>query len=86
MNFDNHIPGARHDEPSVKMPGEVLETLEKLVDAYGLHGVLGVLCDVCYDKANHIASNWQDTALANMWDSWAKTLDHTAARAERDGV
>jgi hypothetical protein len=69
-----------------KMEARVLEVLEKLVDAHGLHGVLEALREVCYNKANHIASNWQDTALANVWDSWAKSLDHTAARAERDDV
>src|ERR1700747_3132600 len=80
MNFDNHIPGARHDEAAE------CEALEKLVDANGLFGVLKMLSEVCHAKADHIAHNWQDTALANMWDNWAISLDHTAGRAKRDGV
>jgi hypothetical protein len=41
--------------------------LETLVDRHGLAQVLIALSEICGEKANHIATAWQDTTLAKRW-------------------
>jgi hypothetical protein len=40
-----------------------LDALEALIDAAGIEAVVQGLSEICGAKAEHIASNWQDTAL-----------------------
>jgi hypothetical protein len=42
-----------------------LDTLEALIDSAGIEAVVQSLSEICGLKADHIAANWQDTALAN---------------------
>jgi hypothetical protein len=41
--------------------------LERLIDRRGIEQVLQQISELCGAKAEHIASNWQDTALARQW-------------------
>jgi hypothetical protein len=41
--------------------------LEALIDSCGLSPVLMALSEICGEKAEHVAVNWQDTALAKDW-------------------
>lgn len=41
--------------------------LENLIDRRGISSVLMTLSTICGAKAEHIAVNWQDTALAKRW-------------------
>ena len=52
----------------------IAETLERLIDAHGLTAVVDYLCQVCYDKADHIRSSHQDEKLAKKWDDAGKSL------------
>lgn len=49
--------------------------LETLVDRHGVLGVLSALSFICVEKADHIASNWQDAHLAKTWDYTASVLE-----------
>jgi hypothetical protein len=44
-----------------------LHDLERLVDRRGIEQVLQQISELCGAKAEHIASNWQDAALARRW-------------------
>jgi hypothetical protein len=48
-----------------------LAALEALIDAAGIEAVIQGLSEICGLKAEHIASNWQDTILAKRWAHWA---------------
>jgi len=50
------------------------DTLESLVDAKGMTTVLETLAQIASEKADHIATNWQDTGLAKEWDRLAARL------------
>ena len=50
------------------------ETLEKIVDQQGLRETLLMLASICYDKDNHILTNWQDPALAKQWKDCGNLL------------
>jgi hypothetical protein len=43
------------------------EQLERLIDSQGLGSVLEMIREICYEKAEHIAVNWQDMPLAKWW-------------------
>ena len=42
--------------------------METWIDSHGLTAVVDAICDVCYDKANHIRESYQDKALADQWE------------------
>lgn len=56
------------------------ETLEALVDRHGLFSVLNCLSGICGRKAEHIKSNWQDSNLAENWESAESAIDAAASR------
>ena len=53
---------------------EAAEVLESLVDLHGLQAVLAELETICDQKAEHIATNWQDYALAKSWCRTARRI------------
>ena len=60
--------------------------LESYVDAYGMVGVLTALSEIAGEKAEHVATNWQDTKLADRWSSIAICTADCAVQAEELGV
>lgn len=43
------------------------ELLEKLIDREGLTSVFDAISEICYEKSEYIASNYNDITLANQW-------------------
>jgi hypothetical protein len=41
--------------------------LEGLIDRRGIEQVLQQISDICGLKAQHVAENWQDAAMARRW-------------------
>jgi hypothetical protein len=54
---------------------ELADQLEPLIDRSSLAAVLEALCQVCWEKADHLRSNWQDHAAAKSWDKAANSID-----------
>jgi len=50
---------------------ELEGSLEHLLDQSSLSDLLQALGQVCYEKADHLRSNWQDRSAASDWDSAA---------------
>lgn len=44
------------------------EDLEEFIDAHSVEDLLSAISDICYEKAEHIATNWQDEHLAADWE------------------
>lgn len=59
---------------------ELIETLERLVDANGLYAVTAALELMCHEKAEHCAVNWQDTSIAKRWTRAAQAFYQTHKR------
>lgn len=59
------------------------EELEQLVDSLGLYGVIEKLETICYEKSEHLESNWQDPVAAKNWQSAAKLLGSTVAKLHK---
>lgn len=51
------------------------DELEACVDKHGLFAVLDALSGICGQKAEHVATNWQDTKLAKDWAQAEAALD-----------
>jgi len=64
----------------VRLEDDSSTILEGLVDAHDLDGVIEALADVCFAKADHLRSNWQDDATARTWERAAKTLLKAASK------
>jgi hypothetical protein len=58
-----------------------LDTLEAIVDAAGIEAVVQGLSEICGLKADHIAANWQDTALAKRWATMEGALGVASTKA-----
>jgi len=65
-----------------KLDPIVQDTLEELVDHTSLHDVLDSLSTICYEKADHVRTTWQDIPLARLWIHAAKLLDALAQKVE----
>ena len=50
------------------------DTLEALIDTYTLADVLTAISDICYGKAEHLRSNWQDENAARVWQNTARRV------------
>lgn len=54
--------------------------LEDIVDVIGLTETLTALANICYLKAEHLESNWQDSASAKTWTRDAATIEKIIAK------
>ncbi len=66
------------------MNQELFEQLERMVDKHAIEEVITALADVCAEKADHIAVNWQDHTLAATWSATSKELAAIASKLERE--
>jgi hypothetical protein len=73
--------GKRRDIDMSKITDDDFADLEQLIDKIGLSEVLQLLADVCYAKADHIETNWQDYRLAKLWEKAAAKLDDVSVNA-----
>lgn len=51
-----------------------LDTIEAMIDRYGLSYVVDLVAEICSAKADHVASNWQDHVLERAWNANAGRL------------
>ena len=57
------------------MPEDQKVDLENIIDSNTLEDVIHALTEICYGKAEHLRSNWQDNDAAKQWELAAKRLD-----------
>jgi CRISPR/Cas system-associated endoribonuclease Cas2 len=57
---------------------QIASELERLIDAEGLDIVLAAIREICYDKAQHIAVDYQDLALAKQWLAYGIKVNSAA--------
>ena len=55
------------------------ERLEQLVDSFSILDVVSALSYVCYEKAEHLRSNWQDSRTGDAWGQVGSALDKVEA-------
>lgn len=52
--------------------------IEQLIDMLGTDQLLHGIAQVCFEKAEHIRTNWQDQELAQLWDKRADKITSLA--------
>ena len=53
-----------------------MEEIEDFIDQKGLGAVVGILVEICYLKAEHVRTNWQDEFLSRQWEKQGKEIDN----------
>lgn len=48
--------------------------LEQLIDKHGLTAIIDLICQICYEKADHIRLNYKDEPLAKLWEDSGHSL------------
>lgn len=56
-------------------PSDLDMVIEEAIDAGGISAVIDALVRVCFEKAEHLRSNWQDNVSARSWERDARKLD-----------
>lgn len=59
----------------LKLATEMENYLETMIDKTDLATVLSAFAIVCFQKAEHIRSVWQDKVLANEWERAGHKID-----------
>ena len=54
---------------------EAQDRLEEILDAIGVSETMVNLAAVCFAKADHLRSNWQDERTAKAWDALGRRVD-----------
>lgn len=57
------------------MKQDLINALESIVDKSSMSDVINALSMIASEKADHIRINWQDEALARVWERMGRTLD-----------
>ena len=65
----------------MRVTQELKDSLETLLDNSTLETLLSALSDVCYEKAEHLLSAWQDRATSKAWSHAAKQVDTLSAHS-----
>ena len=58
------------------------DLLEPLLDESDLQTVIEALSAVCFEKAAHLESNWQDRVSAKYWRSAGRYLEQVSANSK----
>lgn len=62
-----------------QMTDQDSQELERIIDACGLDEVINTLADICFGKAEHLRSNWQDNNTAKLWELAGVCINATLA-------
>lgn len=54
--------------------------LEEMVDLTSLTEVLEALEEICYLKAEHLRTNWQDKVSAKLWEHDSQVIDRAIGK------
>lgn len=57
---------------------EYIDLMERAIDANGLQETVQMLSTICWEKATHVLTNWQDQKLAKQWEAAAKVLERAS--------
>lgn len=68
------------------LPQSDTDKLESLIDSHGLAAVLDAMAQIAFEKAEHIVSNYADTATARQWDKANAALRKAESKARELGL
>lgn len=64
----------------------ITRQIEDAIDGYSLEYVLVIVEEIANEKAEHLASNWQDDHSAKVWSKAANIVDVAALKIRKLGV
>ena len=57
--------------------------LEAMIDADDLSSVLDAVAEICYGKAEHLRSNWQDEIGGKIWERAGRYIQQNVVCAAK---
>ena len=60
---------------------EFIASLETFIDSNSLQDALQLLSTICWEKATHVLTNWQDKDLAQKWEKAAAAIDRVSVQS-----
>jgi hypothetical protein len=67
---------------NIMITQENKDTLESIIDGSTLADVLNAISEICYEKADHIRTNWQDANTAKVWEKAGKYVELSACKLD----
>jgi hypothetical protein len=64
--------------PKENMKKTDFESLEQLIDKYGIRQVIETMSQISLEKGDHVRTNWQDPYTANAWNRIAGLLSRVS--------
>jgi|GEM_PF-739352 len=58
------------------------DDIKTMIDGMSLSSVLEILSQVCYEKAEHLRTNWQDPDTARAWEKVARAVGKIKIKAD----
>lgn len=59
---------------------ELISSLESFIDSNSLQDALQLLSTICWEKATHVLTNWQDKDTAQAWEKAAQAIDRVSVQ------
>lgn len=60
---------------SKRVPSKTMDELEAMIDRHSLEAIASTIAEICFAKAEHVSSAWQDEPLARAWDRAGAAFD-----------
>jgi hypothetical protein len=57
---------------------EFIASLESFIDSNNLQDALQLLSTICWEKATHTLTNWQDSETAQAWEKAALAIERVS--------
>lgn len=54
--------------------------LEEMIDGTSVGQLLEAIADICHEKAEHVATNWQDYDLEKLWTRCGTKISALASK------
>jgi hypothetical protein len=58
------------------------DDIKTMIDGMSLSGVLEILSQVCYEKAEHLRTNWEDPDTARAWEKVGRAVGKIKIKAD----
>ena len=65
---------------------EIRDIIEEYIDKESVSDALMLIQEICFLKAEHIATNWQDEQLALDWEKTGNIIGQSIPKLEKIGL
>lgn len=75
QDMEDVDPGSDSMVEAKSLSSSDKQELESILDRSSPQAMMNALAEVCFEKADHVRSNWQDESLAKVWERCGSMID-----------